>query len=201
MATRPAVTLRDAIVDDAPGLIALWSICMTEQNQVYETFAQQLLWREPDLDEANEALAEHLAQGRHRIIVAVDEAEEIVGAVVAEFSALTPINRSRVLVITALQVAPEYRRRSLGQLLLSTIAAYAEEQGCEVMLACVPVQARESSRYLTKLGFNQLAVLRAVQTSRLRARLDDKVAHAKGTGRLLAVRRTLRRRQKAPVRH
>jgi len=191
------VTLRDATVDDCPGLVALWSACMTEQRGVGETFAQQLSWREPDDVEAAGALAEHLAQDWRRMILAVD-GDEIVGAVVAELTTLTPINRSRVLVVTALQVTPEYRRRSVAQLLLSAIAAYAEERDCEVILACVPVLARESSRYLTKLGFNQLAVLRAVQTSRLRARLDDKVPHAKGTGRLLAVRRTLRRRQKTP---
>jgi hypothetical protein len=50
-------------------------------------------------------------------------------------------------------------------------------------------------RYLTKIGFNQVAVLRAIESSKLRSRLTTKATNSRDTGKLIAVRRTLRRRQ------
>lgn len=194
MAARPPVTLRDATVEDAGALIALWASSAAAADDGSELLAQQL-WREPDPAEAAEALAFNAANRARRIIVAVDEADQVVGAIVGDLATLTPISRSRILIVTDLQVDPAFRRKSVGSVLLSAMAAHAEEQGCEITLASVSSQARESHRYLTKLGFNQIAVLRAVQTSRLRARLDDKMISTRGTARLLAVRRTLRRRQ------
>jgi hypothetical protein len=55
--------------------------------------------------------------------------------------------------------------------------------------------AREPHRYLTKIGFTQVAAVRAIQASRLRSRLSSKATHSRDTGKLIAVRRTLRRRQ------
>ncbi|WP_293785720.1 GNAT family N-acetyltransferase [uncultured Aeromicrobium sp.] len=200
MAARSPVTLRDATTDDAEGLIGLWAACAAAAgDEDSEAFSQHMLWREPTRDEAVEALAFNFDQRARRIIVAVDEDAQIVGAVVGDLATLTPVTRSRVLVVTDLQVAPDYRRKSIDALLLSAMAAHAEEQGCEITIAAVSAQAREANRYLAKLSFNQIAVLRAAQTSRLRARLDGKVAHSKVTGRLLAVRRTLRRRTGTPV--
>ncbi|RLV55222.1 GNAT family N-acetyltransferase [Aeromicrobium phragmitis] len=200
MGARPPVTLRDATIDDAEKLIRLWAACAAAAGDEHsDTFSQQLLWREPTCEEAAEALAFNFARRGRRIIVAVDEHEQVVGAVVGDLGTLTPISGSRILIVTDIQVAPEFRRKSIATVLLSAMAAHAEEQGCEITLASVPVHARESNRYLAKLGFNQIAVLRATQTSRLRARLDGKVAYSKVTGRLLAVRRTLRRRVGSPV--
>lgn len=200
MGARPPVTLRDATIDDAENLIRLWAACAAAAgDEGSEAFSQQTLWREPTCEEAAEALAFNFAQRARRILVAVDDDERVVGAVVGDLATLTPVSRSRVLVVTDLQVAPECRRKSIAALLLSAIAAHAEEQGCEIILSTVSAHARESNRYMAKLGFNQIAVLRAAQTSLLRARLDGKVAHSKVTGRLLAVRRTLRRRVGTPV--
>jgi hypothetical protein len=51
---------------------------------------------------------------------------------------------------------------------------------------------------LTKIGFNQIAVVRAIQASKLRSRLTTKATNSRDTGKLIAVRRTLRRRQTDP---
>ena len=199
MGSRAVVTLRDATVDDAPHLLELWAACAgAGHGDGSEAFAQQILWRRPDALEAAEAMAYNFENRARRIILALD-GEGVVGAVVGDLATVSPISRAGMLIVTDVHVRPEYRRRSVARLLLSAMAAHAEENGCEIVVASVPAQARETNRYFTKVGFNQLAVLRGVQTSRLRARLDDKIAHARGNGRLLAVRRTLRRRQEAAL--
>lgn len=199
MGSRAVVTLRDATLDDAPGLVELWTICAEAgQGDGPEAFTQQMLWRRPDASEAAEAMAYNFDHRARRMIVALDD-DRVVGVVVGDLATVSPISRAGMLIVTDVHVRPEYRRRSVARLLLSAMAAHAEENGCEIVVASVPVQARETNRYFTKVGFNQLAVLRGVQTSRLRARLDDRIAHARGNGRLLAVRRTLRRRQEAAL--
>ncbi|OUZ07940.1 hypothetical protein BHE97_14650 [Aeromicrobium sp. PE09-221] len=193
------MTLRDATVDDARSLVELWTACAEAgQGDGPEAFTQQMLWRRPDEAEAAEAMAYNFEHRARRMIVALDD-DRVIGVVVGDLATVSPISRAGMLIVTDVHVHPEYRRRSVARLLLSAMAAHAEENGCEIVVASVPVQARETNRYFTKVGFNQLAVLRAVQTSRLRARLDDKIAHARGNGRLLAVRRTLRRRQEAAL--
>ena len=112
-----------------------------------------------------------------------------------DLGTLTPINLTRVLIVTEIQVSPRFRRRHVASTLLSAAASYGEEHNCEIVVASIPAHAREPHRYLTKIGFNQIAVLRAIQASKLRSRLTSKATHSRDTGKLIAVRRTLRRRQ------
>ncbi len=197
MAGRPPVELRDADRHDAAALIALWRECAAaSSDEGSEAFTQQTLWREPGVAEAAAAIDLHLGKPDKRIIVAESEGE-IVGATVCDLSTVTPINLTKILVVTEIQVSPRYRRRSVAMTLLSAVASYGEENGCEFVVASIPAHAREPNRYLTKLGFNQIAVLRAIQASKLRSRLSTKATNSRDTGRMIAVRRTLRRRARA----
>ncbi len=113
-------------------------------------------------------------------------------------STLTPISLTRVLVVSEIQVCPRFRRRSVASMLLAAAASHGEENNCEIVVASIPVHSREPHRYLTKIGFNQVAVVRAIQASKLRSRLTTKATNSRDTGKLIAVRRTLRRRQTDP---
>lgn len=108
---------------------------------------------------------------------------------------LTPVNMNMILVVTEIQVSPRHRRRNVASTLLSAAASYGEERDCEIVVASIPAHAREPNRYLTKIGFNQIAVLRAIQASKLRSRLTTRATNSRDTGKLIAVRRTMRRRQ------
>ena len=197
MGTRPHITLRDADREDAAALIALWAECAaTGAERGADAFTHQALWREPGVPEAAAAIDQNLARPGKRIIVALIEGE-IVGATVCDLTTLTPISLTQVLVVTEIQVSPRFRRRSVASCLLSAVSAYGEEHHCQIVMAAIPVQAREPHRYLTKLGFTQVAVLRAISPTKLQSRLGSK-AHSRDTGKLIAVRRTLRRRQDAP---
>jgi GNAT superfamily N-acetyltransferase len=195
MSVRPHIVLRDADREDAAALVALWSECAgSSRDEGSEAFTQQALWREPGVAEAASALDLALSRPDKRIIVALVEGE-IVGATVCDVTTLTPINLTRVLVVTEIQVSPRFRRRSVASTLLSAAASYGEDHNCEIVLAAIPVHSREPHRYLTKIGFNQVAVLRAIQSSKLRSRLTTKATNSRDTGKLIAVRRTLRRRE------
>jgi ribosomal protein S18 acetylase RimI-like enzyme len=195
MPARPPIVLRDADREDAAALVALWSECAgTSKHEGSEAFTQQGLWREPGVAEAASALELNLSRPDKRIIVALVDGE-IVGATVCDITTLTPLNLTRLLLVTDIQVSPRFRRRSVASTLLSAAASHGEDHNCEVVVAAIPVQSREPHRYLTKIGFNQIAVLRAVQASKLRSRLASKATNSRDTGKLIAVRRTLRRRQ------
>ena len=193
MSARTPVVLRDATVDDAPALAALW-IKSVEDSADGGDGPAQGLWREPTDDEAGEALALQLSNPRKRIIVALVD-DEVVGATVCELTTVSPVSMIRVLLVTEIQVDPAHRRRSVALTLLSAAASYGEEEGVEVVMAAIPSQAREPHRYLTKIGFSQVAVVRAIQASKLRSQVSSRATHSRDTGRLIAVRRTLRRRQ------
>ncbi len=196
MGTRPQIVLRDVDREDAAALVRLWAECADAgTDQGVEAFTHQSLWREPGVAEAAEAIDLNLARPGKRIIVALIEGE-IVGATVCDLTTLTPISLTKVLLVTEIQVSPRFRRRSVASSLLSAVSAYGEEHHCQIVVAAIPAQAREPHRYLTKLGFSQIAVLRAISPTKLQSRLGAK-AHSRDTGKLIAVRRTLRRRQDA----
>ena len=195
MSSRHPIVVRDADREDAAALIALWSECAaSSRDEGSEAFTQQMLWREPDVPEAAAALEFALRAPDKRIILALQDGE-IVGATVCDIRTLTPVNMDRVLVVTELQVSPRFRRRTVASTLLSAALSYGEERDCEMVIASIPAHAREPNRYLTKIGFNQIAVLRGIQASKLRSRLSSRATKSRDTGKLIAVRRTMRRRR------
>jgi hypothetical protein len=196
MSTRHPIVLRDADREDAAALITLWSECARASgDEGSEAVTQQMLWREPGVPEAAAAIDFTLRSPDKRVIVALVDGE-LVGATICDIRTLTPVTLNKVLVVTELQVSPRHRRRTVAATLLSAAASYGEEHDCEIVIASIPAHAREPNRYLTKIGFNQIAVLRAIQASKLRSRLSSRATHSRDTGKLIAVRRTMRRRQR-----
>ncbi len=195
MTGRSPVVLRDADPEDAAALVALWTECASSgEDDGAEAFTHQSLFREPSVAEAASAIELNLVKPEKRIIVALVDGE-VVGATVCDVTTLTPITLTRILLVTDIQVSPRHRRRSIASTLLSAAATYGEEHDCEIVVAAIPLMAREPHRYLTKIGFTQVAAVRAIQASRLRSRLSSKATHSSSTGKLIAVRRTLTRRQ------
>ncbi|MGJ9423323.1 N-acetyltransferase family protein [Aeromicrobium sp. CF3.5] len=195
MTGRSQIVVRDTVVEDAAELIGLWDECGRDGGDGdLESLLPAASWRDPQVAEAAAALSLNMQDPTRRMIVALIEGQ-IVGATVCSLSTLTPITLARVLLVTEIQVSPRFRRRSVAATLLSSVAAYGEEHDCQVVVAAIPVHAREPHRYLTKLGFSQVAVVRAIAATRLQSRLSGKTAHSRDTGKLIAMRRTLRRRQ------
>lgn len=195
MPARTAITLRDATVEDAAALIALWrSSTRTDPDNSHDAPHVGALWREPSVAEASAAIELNSASPQRRIIVAL-VGGEIVGTATWDIATTSPINLTRVLLVTDMHVAPTHRRKSVASSMLSAASTYGEEFNCEVVASAAAAYDREPNRFLTKLGFCQVSTIRVVQASMLRSRLTSKATKSRDTGKLIAVRRTLRRRE------
>ncbi len=123
MSSRHPIVLRDADREDAAALIALWAECAAaSRDEGSEAFTQQMLWREPGVAEAADALEFALRSPDKRIIVALVDGD-LVGATVCDIRTLTPDTMDMVLIVTEIQVSPRYRRRTVASTLLSAAAS------------------------------------------------------------------------------
>lgn len=191
MPSRPHVVVRDAVLEDASELAGLWDDAV-RAGQEAGPGHQSSMWSRPETAEAATALAFHLDNPTKRVSVALIDGC-VVGATVAMITTLTPVSPTRVLVVTDLVVSSKHRRRGVAWALLTNVADHGEAENCEVVMAAIPSAAREPARYLTKVGFTQVAVLRAISASTLRSRIAGRSTVSQATGRMIAVRRTLRR--------
>lgn len=191
---RPQIVLRDAEREDAAPLISLWQLCL-EHHQSHGG-GQVAAWRKPGVAEAAAAFDFNFGDRSRRMVVALIDGT-IVGAICFHITTTTPLNLTKTLVITDLMVSPEARRRAVASTLLSATSGAGEDANCESVNSVVPTSARDVNRFLAKLGFGQTSVVRCAQASTLRSRLSSKSTRSKDTGKLIAVRRTMARRQRA----
>ncbi|GAA1731373.1 GNAT family N-acetyltransferase [Aeromicrobium alkaliterrae] len=191
MRPRFPLTVREATSDDAAELARLWQDAAVEGGEAGAGHAA--LWHEPDLAEASEALAFNLDHPHRTVWVALHE-DVVVGAVAATITTITPVTLTRALVVTDLVVDPARRRHGIAWQMLLQVAEHGEKEQCELYLAIIPGAAREPARYLAKVGFSPVASVRAITATTLRAKVAS-VGAASPAGRMLAVRRSMRRRE------
>lgn len=198
MQIRPTIEVRQATAEDAWALVALWDDIRAEtkrdDDEITPTSASVA---NPTVEEAVRVLDFNAERhGRHVLIAIVED--QIVGVVGTDVTTFSIIAEPKLLLITDFLVHPNFRRRSVGASLLKSVAALAEAHDCAVVAATLPPWAKEPNRYLTKLGFNQVAIVRGVPISRLHARLAAKATGSRETGRMVAIRRSLRRKSDTP---
>ena len=193
--SRLPVVVRHAETEDAAALIELWSNCVqVAESGALEGLSATALWREPVVAEAADAIAAHLGDPNRRLLVALLDGS-IVGVIAVNLRALTPIHKTQTMVVTDLHIQPKYRRKFVASTLMSAAVNWAEECDCEVVFTAASANSRDAGRFLTRLGFGQVATIRVAQVSVLRSRFVGMATSSKDTGRLIAVRRTLRRHQ------
>lgn len=164
--TRMNVRVRPADLSDISGLVAL--------AQSLDLSAGMFSGR-PLLNTAAEHLAERfdeiIREGSRTLVVAVDEVGAMVGLLVARQDEIGAIDLTPVLHVSHLMVAPKYRRRGVGRMLLTAVVHLADERGMDHVLATAGSGSREANRYLARLGFAPLVVHRIAATSVLRRAL------------------------------
>ena len=186
--------VRDAEIEDAAALIDVWDQCNVADVESYDSETASGIHRKPTVAEAANALSEQLADPDRKILVAVRDGA-VVGAIAFRRQLLSLIQTDKVIVVTDLHVAPRHRRRLIASGLISAGVRWAEDVNCEVMMAVSPADSRDANRFLNRLGFGQVGVVRAAQVSALGSRFAGIATSSKVTGRLIALRRTMRRRQ------
>lgn len=193
MHMRAPIEVRPADVEDAGELIALWESVLSDNTDDLDMWKQSGRFEPPTVAEAANVLEFNREHHGRLLLVALIEGD-VVGAAAADVTTMSMLMGPKVLVVSDLQVHPEHRRRSVASSLLRALAAHAEAQECHLVVASLPNTAKEPNRFLAKLGFSQMAVLRGISLPRLHARLATQSSGSRETGRLVAMRRSLRRR-------
>ena len=198
--SRAPVTVRCAEPADADDLIHVWTQTtgvLDSDDALDRTMGEGFLLA-PETQEAKAAIARIAANPAERLLVGCLEGR-VVAAVHLRRGPLSPIQQREAVHLSHLLVLPDYRRRGVASALLSAATGWAEEKDSTHLLATAPRGTREAQRFLARLGFGQVAVIRAAPVSLLCSRFAGLATGSRDTGRLIAHRRTMRRRQGRPA--
>lgn len=189
---RAQVLLRQAEDSDAAALAELW----TDVLRRGEPQAQA--------DDVIRVLERVAGAPEEQIVVAEVEGR-IAGAVHLVSTTLSPLNLEPVVWAVSPHVVPSQRGRGVGSALMEAAAGFADELGVEHVGTAVSAGARDSNRFMARLGLAPTATLRVAPRATLLGRLPSRLPVQRGAGgrqltQLLAARRSMRRRHPATTR-
>jgi GNAT superfamily N-acetyltransferase len=146
-------------------------------------------------------LADALATGACRVVIACVDGQPA-GMAVFRPVQPDPLSDSRVLQMSHVVVARQYRRRGVGRALLSAAVEVADAEGLEHVGVGIYPSLRDASRFYARLGFAPVLVQRVAPVAVLRRRLgadspllrvDDLVRRRTRVRRPLPAQRQTRR--------
>ena len=184
--SRSPVSLRTATVDDVAWLVDIWGDALRRGDRAT---------RRADLEQVVAAQDE-----RSRLVVAELDGHPA-GAVYLVQGTLSPLDLEPVVQTVAPYVLPEFRRRGVGRALVEAGVTFAEERGIARVTTTSASGARDTHRFLARIGLGSHSTLRVGPTMVVRARLEAarppsgmrQPAGTRPIGQVLAVRRSLRR--------
>ncbi len=179
---RGSVVVRDAVVSDAPDLVGIW-------EGFGQTSERMCLTTTPE--DTQRAIARLDTDPSERLIVALLD-DIVVGVAHLRRAAISPIHDEDAVHVGHLHVLSDHRRRGVGTSLMSAATEWAEEKDSRHIIATVAATARDSNRFLARLGMSQAAVVRASTVAGLRARLYAAPTKSIATN-VVATRRLMRR--------
>lgn len=184
--SRCALEVRDAGPEDATDLLALWQhAARTEQPAARP------------VEEATRALAQIAADPDERMLVGLVD-DKVVAGVHLRRAPLSPLHTESVIHTSHLVVHPDCRRRGFARALLDAALAWAEEKDVSHVTAITPSNARDTNRFLARLGLGTVWTVRIGSTGTMRRKLTPGVVRSpdmrRQLGRVLAQRRSIQRR-------
>ena len=183
--SRPPVEARRATVDDLDDLVLLWSQAREELGRS---------GRLPSVAPLEQFRARlHDTLGGDESIILIGRCEGAAAGYAVLRLAPVLLVDGDALHVEHLFVLPSVRRRGVARALLVAATAIAERHGADQVLAGAPPSARETHRFLARLGFSPLVVRRVVGTAALRRRLAGE-GQRRGLDDLISRRRSLRAR-------
>ena len=182
--TRVPVDVRRAVVADLDDLLLLWGQARDEVTGTTRAVAGTAP------DHLRPRLREALQGDEVHVLVArLDGAA--VGYALLRVAPVFAITDGPCLHIEHLFVTPEARRRGVAKALLAGVASVAERAGADQVMTSVAPAARDTHRFLARLGFSPFVVRRVASTAVLRRKLAGE--SRRGTlDDLLSRRRSLR---------
>ncbi len=189
---RHTVHVRDASPDDAAALVEVWATRRGDTDD----------FSPPVLSEAAVSVARIAAEPDQRLLVATLD-DRVAGAVHLSRGPLTPIHAEHAVFVGHLQVLDGFRRHGVGRALVEAAVTWAEEKNTAHVLAAAAVSSRDANRFMARLGFGQVAVIRGTSVAALRGKLPVEPPAAarvgarshRSVGQVLVQRRSLRRSQ------
>lgn len=186
---RTLVTLRCAVLADAPFLATLWRETLRRADR-----QEQIADLEMIIKNASDSPDE-------RLVVAEYDGRPA-GAVYLRLTTLSSINLEPTVQALSPHVLPQFRRHGVGRTLMEAAVTFAEELGIGQLATAAASSSRDGNRFMARLALGPQAVLRVAPTHAVRARLvaQRPSLHRGGRplGQVLAARRSLRRSQAAP---
>lgn len=188
---RSQVVVRDAVLGDLDFLAELWS--------------SSLRRAEPGVQVAD--LTALLLRVEHspvqRVVVAEYDGRPA-GAVLLEVDTVSSLNLEPTVRVVSPTVVPDLRRHGVGHALMEAALGFAEQHGIATLGTAVTPGARDSNRFMARLGFSAQATYRLASVPAVRARLRGQrpgLTVANGNGRaatrVIAARRSMRRSRAA----
>ena len=157
---RPSLEVRRAGPDDVEDLQRLW----LEAREEVVPLGRSMLLGTPAA--VRERMVQLLAAHDTSIFVATSEGTPA-GFVITRTGRLTPMCDTLVAEVDHVFVTRDMRRRGIGRALLAGVAAAAERCGADQVVCNASPLARDTQRFLARLGFSPLVTLRAAPTGTL----------------------------------
>jgi GNAT superfamily N-acetyltransferase len=184
--SRCALEIRDARPEDAADLLDLWS---------YLVRAEQVPSR--PLDEATRAIAQIAADPDERLLVGLIDGRLVAGVHLRR-APLSPLHTESVIHTSHLVVHPDWRRHGYARALLDAALAWAEEKDVSHITAITNSNARDTNRFLARLGLGTAWTVRIGSAAAMRRKLSPDPIRTQDArrqlGRVLAQRRSIQRR-------
>ncbi len=179
---RGSVVVRDAVASDAADLVGIWEdIGHTADKMCFTT----------TVEDTERAMARLDTDPSERLVVALLD-DALVGVAHLRRATISPIHDEDAVHVGNLHVLSHYRRRGVGTSLMLAATEWAEEKDSKHVVASAAATARDSNRFLARLGMGKAAVVRASTVAGLRARLSTAPAKPVATN-VIATRRLMRR--------
>lgn len=179
--SRPIV--RDAIPDDAEALLSIWTDFTSDPPHQPRPSADAAGFRA--------AVARITEDPLERLVVALHD-DRPVGVAHLRRAPLSLVHGEDAVHVGYLHVLSGFRRRGLGKLMMEAAATWAEEVGSRHIVAAVGANARDSNRFLTRLGMSQVAVLRATTVCGLKGKLHPEPVDTQIAPKVVTARRLRR---------
>ncbi|HEX7718049.1 MAG TPA: GNAT family N-acetyltransferase, partial [Marmoricola sp.] len=170
---------------DAAELLGLW------------TFSGRADQSPRPVEEAASALAQVAVAPDERMLVGL-VAGRLVAAIHLRRAPLSPLHTESVVHTSHLVVHPDHRRRGFARAMLDAALSWAEEKDVSHITAISASNARDTNRFLARLGLGTAWTVRIGSAATMRRKLTPEVMRSQEArrqlGRVLAQRRSIQRR-------
>jgi len=157
--------VRTATLDDVDALVQL----VGEIRELGPVRGRTMARRGPD--GARKDCERLVADPEHRVVVAVDGEDTVIGAAVLGADTAGGLLDPPSVYVSHLLVGPEHRRRGAGRALVAAAAGYADELGVDSVVVGVAPTGRDANRFFARLGFAPLVIRRIAPVSAVRRAL------------------------------